>query len=90
MIVDGCTKVVILSRNDMPDAAVEHESMFRGLVRQCIKPQKVALPQVLTPHTLRHAFCTTVANAGMNLKAEQSFTGHSNIYTALMYYARMR
>ena len=38
-------------------------------------------------HTLRHTFCTTLANAGMNPKALQYIMGHSNINMTLNYYA---
>ena len=41
----------------------------------------------MTPHTLRHTFCTTLANAGMNPKALQYIMGHSNINMTLNYYA---
>ena len=37
-----------------------------GACEEYNKTQKVALPKVMTPHTLRHTFCTTLANAGMN------------------------
>lgn len=48
---------------------------------------KCVLPKVMTPHTLRHTFCTTLANAGMNPKALQYIMGHSNINMTLNYYA---
>lgn len=48
---------------------------------------QVALPKVTTPHTLRHTFCTNLANAGMNPKALQYIMGHSNITMTLNYYA---
>lgn len=35
------------------------------------------LPTV-TPHVLRHTFCTNMANAGMDLKSPQYLIGHSN------------
>lgn len=76
-----------LNRNGLPKVAVNYESMFRGLVRKYNKTQKVALPKVMTPHTLRHTFCTTLANAGMNPKALQYIMGHSNINMTLNYYA---
>ncbi len=41
----------------------------------------------MTPHTLRHTFCTNLANAGMNPKALQYIMGHSNITMTLNYYA---
>ena len=78
---------LFLNRNGLPKVAVNYESMFRGLVRKYNKTQKVALPKVMTPHTLRHTFCTTLANAGMNPKALQYIMGHSNINMTLNYYA---
>jgi integrase len=51
------------------------------------KKYEEALPKVMTPHTLRHTFCTNLANAGMNPKALQYIMGHSNITMTLNYYA---
>ena len=41
----------------------------------------------MTPHTMRHTFCTRMANAGMNPKALQYIMGHANIVMTLNYYA---
>ena len=41
----------------------------------------------MTPHTMRHTFCTKKANAGMNPKALQYIMGHANIVMTLNYYA---
>jgi len=87
VILEGYTKFLFLNRNGLPKVAVNYESMFRGLVRKYNKTQKVALPKVMTPHTLRHTFCTTFANAGMNPKALQYIMGHANIAMTLNYYA---
>ena len=87
VILEGYTKFLFLNRNGLPKVAVNYESMFRGLVRKYNKTQKVALSKVMTPHTLRHTFCTTLANAGMNPKALQYIMGHSNITMTLNYYA---
>ena len=87
VILEGYTKFLFLNRNGLPKVAVNYESMFRGLVRKYNKTQKVALPKVMTPHTLRHTFCTTLANAGMNPKALQYIMGHANIVMTLNYYA---
>lgn len=45
------------------------------------------VPYLTRPHTLRHTFCTNLANAGMNPKALQYIMGHSNITMTLNYYA---
>ena len=45
----------------------------------------------ITPHVLRHTFCTNMANAGMDLKSLQYLMGHSdagvtmNVYTHTNY-----
>ena len=52
------------------------------------KKNKIFFVLYLThPHTLRHTFCTNLANAGMNPKALQYIMGHSNINMTLNYYA---
>ena len=50
----------------------------------------VKLPKI-TPHVMRHTFCTNMANAGMDLKSLQYLMGHSdagvtmNVYTHASY-----
>ena len=51
------------------------------------KCHKEPLPDVMTPHTMRHTFCTRMANASMNPKALQYIMGHANIVMTLNYYA---
>ena len=87
IIIDGYGKFLFLNRNGLPKVAANYESMFRGLVKKYNKCHEEALPNVTTPHTLRHTFCTNLANAGMNPKALQYIMGHSNINMMLNYYA---
>ena len=39
----------------------------------------------ITPHTLRHFFCTNALENGFNLHEVASLAGHSNINTTLIY-----
>ncbi len=87
VIVDGYGNFLFLNRDGKPKVAANYEAMFRGLVKKHSKAQTEALPKVMTPHTLRHTFCTNLANAGMNPKALQYIMGHSNITMTLNYYA---
>ena len=87
IIIDGYGKFLFLNRNGLPKVAANYESMFQGLVKKYNKCHEEALPNVTTPHTLRHTFCTNLANAGMNPKALQYIMGHSNINMTLNYYA---
>ena len=45
----------------------------------------VPLPRI-TPHVLRHTFCTNMANAGMDLKSLQYLMGHSDVSVTLNVY----
>ena len=87
LIIDGYSNFLFLNRNGKPMVASSYESVFRGLVKKYNKYHEEALPKVMTPHTLRHTFCTNLANAGMNPKALQYIMGHSNINMTLNYYA---
>ena len=85
--VDGYSSFLFLNRDGNPKTNVNYDSMFRGLARKYNKCHEAALPKIMTPHTLRHTFCTNLANAGMNPKALQYIMGHSNITMTLNYYA---
>lgn len=86
--IDGYKNFLFLNQSGYPKVSSSYESMFQGLVRKYNKQHKPeeALPNI-TPHTLRHTFCTRLANAGMNPKALQYIMGHSNITMTLNYYA---
>lgn len=83
--VDGYRDFLFLNRNGTPKTSCDYNGMLSRLVnkynRQCVQE----LPNV-TPHTLRHTFCTHMANNGMNPKALQYLMGHSNISMTLDYY----
>lgn len=86
--IDGYKNFLFLNQSGYPKAASSYESMVKGLVKKYDKRHKEdkALPNI-TPHTLRHTFCTRLANTGMNPKALQYIMGHSNITMTLNYYA---
>ncbi len=85
--IDGYSNFLFLNRDGCPKTGVNYSNMFRGLVKKYNKCHEEALPKIMTPHTLRHTFCTNLANAGMNPKALQYIMGHSNIAMTLNYYA---
>ena len=85
--IDGYSNFLFRNRDGYPKTATNYDGMFRGLAKKYNKYHEEALPKVMTPHTLRHTFCTNMANAGMNPKALQYIMGHSNITMTLNYYA---
>ena len=87
IIIDGYAHFLFLNRDGLPKTAANYDAMFKCLLKKYNKYHEEALPKVMTPHTLRHTFCTNMANAGMNPKALQYIMGHSNITMTLNYYA---
>lgn len=86
VVIGGYGGFLFLKKNGQPKVAVDYSSMLRGLLKKYNKQHNAKLEKV-TPHTLRHTFCTNLANAGMNPKALQYIMGHSNITMTLNYYA---
>ena len=84
--IDGYKDFLFLKQDGMPKVAANYEGMLKGLVKKYNKQNKEPLPNI-TPHILRHTFCTRLANAGMNPKALQYIMGHANITMTLNYYA---
>lgn len=86
-VVDGRRGFLFLNKKGLPRCGQSYASVFRGMVRKYGKGDRPALPEVMTPHTLRHTFCTNMANRGMNPKTLQYIMGHSDIKMTLGYYA---
>lgn len=85
--IDGRKGFLFLNRNGLPRVSADYERVFRNAVQKCRGCCGVELPKKVTPHTMRHTFCTNMANAGMNPKALQYVMGHSDIKMTLGYYA---
>lgn len=85
--VDGLSGFLFLRESGQPMTAHVYESVFRRLKAKYAKQEREPLPENLTPHTLRHTFCTRMANSGMKPKALQYIMGHYSITLTLDYYA---
>ena len=85
LVIDGYSEFLFINRNGNPQVAVNYEAVFRKLVDKYNSKHEEPLPKI-TPHVMRHTFCTRLANAGMNPKALQYVMGHSNITITLNLY----
>ena len=85
LVIDGYSDFLFINRNGNPQVAVNYEAVFRKLVDKYNSKHEEPLPKI-TPHVMRHTFCTRLVNAGMNPKALQYVMGHSNITITLNRY----
>ena len=84
--VDGYTDFVFLNKKGLPMYGAAYSVDFGNMIKKYNKHHKKKLPKI-SPHTLRHTFCTNMANRNMPPKALQYIMGHKDITTTLGYYA---
>ena len=65
-----------------------YTTTFSNLTKKYNRYNQDKLPKI-TPHILRHTFCTRLANKNMNPKSLQYIMGHSNISITLNLYAHV-
>lgn len=62
------------------------ENHMRTMQRRYEKAYGKTMPTV-TPHVLRHTFCTNLQQAGINVKSLQYLMGHSDACVTLNVYS---
>lgn len=87
LLIDGCSGFLFLDRSEMPKVAMHLENYMRGLQRYYRKCYG-AVPNV-TPHVLRHTFCTNAQQALLDVKSLQYLMGHSNASVTLDVYSHV-
>lgn len=85
MIVDGYAGFLFLDKDGKPKVAMHLQGYMRGMQKKLVKLYGDAAPRV-TPHVLRHTFCTNAQQAGIDVKSLQAIMGHSNVSVTLDVY----
>ena len=85
LLVDGHSGFLFLDKSGMPKVAMHLENYMRGLQARFEKAYGKHVPRI-TPHVLRHTFCTNVQQAGLDVKSLQYLMGHSNASVTLDVY----
>lgn len=83
-IIQGYTGFLFLDKDGKPKVAGHLEHALKRIVDHYNESLNDKL--TVTPHVLRHTFCTDMAAAGMDLKSLQYLMGHSDAYTTLNIY----
>ena len=85
--VDGHSDFVFVNHKGKPKVAIDYSSLFVRMVKKYNKHHMDNPLPHITPHTLRHTFCTRLASKNMNPKDLQYIMGHSNISITMNWYA---
>ena len=85
MIIDGCSGFIFLDKDEKPKVAMHLQNYMRCMQKKFEKLYGSCIPHV-TPHVLRHTFCTNLQQAGIDVKSLQYLMGHSNVSVTLDVY----
>ncbi|MGX4598459.1 tyrosine-type recombinase/integrase [Faecalimicrobium sp. JNUCC 81] len=83
--IDGYSNFLFLNEKGYPMTNAYYTSTFSSLTKKYNKYHENKIPKI-TPHILRHTFCTRLASKNMNPKSLQYIMGHSNINITLNLY----
>lgn len=88
-VIDGYKGFLFLDKDGNPCLAMHWEHYFQHIVQKYNNHYKDPLPKI-TPHIMRHTYCTRRALGGMNPKILQYLMGHTRIDITLGYYTTAR
>lgn len=84
--IDGYRDFLFLNQKGEPANAHHYWHILQHIVGKYNRTHAEPLPRI-SPHILRHTFCTRLINRGMNPKSVQYLMGHSDISITLNLYA---
>ena len=86
--VDGYSGFLFVSESGKPYLADHYQTVLRRAVQRYNRTHAEQLPKI-SPHVLRHTFCTRLASKNMNPKSLQYIMGHADINITLNLYAHV-
>lgn len=84
-IIDGCGGFLFLDQNLKPKVGMHLQNYMRTIRKAHPWVLGPDFP-VVTPHVLRHTFCTNLQQSGIDVKSLQYLMGHSNASVTLDVY----
>lgn len=82
-IVDGCTGFLFVTSKGVPMVGNDIRTRFERLMKAYNELHEHQIR--MTPHVLRHTFCTRLSNARVSPKTIQYLMGHSDLNTLHIY-----
>lgn len=86
--IDGYKDFIFLNQKGYPVTSSYFSATLSNIGKKYRKTVGESLPNI-SPHILRHTFCTRLANRNMNPKNLQYIMGHSNINITLNLYTHV-
>lgn len=77
-MIDGCSGFLFLTPTGLPKVAIHLENHMRKMRAKYEERYGEVLPNI-TPHSLRHGFCSLLARGGMPDKERSAIMGHSKV-----------
>ena len=86
-LIDGKAGFIFLNRENRPFRAATVDYKLTNIINRYNKKHPESLMPNVTPHVLRHTFCTNMVHAGMKIKDIQYIMGHATIDMTLNLYS---
>ncbi|MGN0668637.1 MAG: site-specific integrase [Angelakisella sp.] len=86
-VVDGYSGFIFIRDNGEPKYGAQYTEELNYILKKYNSNNPDHLIQKLSPHVLRHTFCTNMLNAGLNIKSLQYIMGHSTANITLNVYS---
>ena len=86
--VDGYSGFLFVSESGKPYLADHYQTVLRRAVQRYNRTHAEQMPKI-SPHVLRHTFCTRLANKNINPKSLQYIMGHADINITLNLYSHV-
>lgn len=77
-IIDGYHGFIVLNRKGNPQHYYNIDYAFQTAMRRFREKNPDYVMPKITPHVLRHTYCTNLINAGIGIKSVQYLMGHSS------------
>ena len=78
MMIDGYAGFLFLDKEGKPKVGMHLQNHMRGAYKRFVERYGKIIPKI-SPHVLRHTFCSDMAKAGIDGKSLQTLMGHSNV-----------
>lgn len=88
-VVDGYSGFFQITPFGKPRRTPSVEANLKKIIMKYNESHPQDTLPLITPHSLRHMFCTRLVLSGMNLKAIQYIMGHKKMEMTLEFYSHM-